>query len=189
MIDYSAIRPVIRAQVAAVSELPLDAIRWRDQARPYASSDQLVLLKVKSPTTTGVDWFSYDVVEGALETTQKGIRVVVLNVRCESYRQDDSSFAMATLSLIRGRLRRASVQEAFNAVGLALASFEPTIDLDLEVNDRQYSLAEFDVRLNYAVNDVDLGDTGGYIERVDYTGTIDNAGEDITVMGTVDATE
>jgi len=177
-VDWVAIRPALVDLFCDLSGLKT---YWRDQSRPLADpkAQAVCLLHVRQTQSHGIDDVrsSYDAAGDPTGTgitfSIAGLRKVILDVRVESYRQDDDRFAYNGMSRIRTGLSFPSAKAALRAVGLSVKWAGEAIDFPvsslterLDFDDRITSVAQLDLELN-AISCVDDPIKTTWIETVE----------------------
>jgi len=183
-VDWATIRPALEDLFCSLSGLKT---YWRDKPRPLVDPKQqaICLLHVRQTQSHGIDDIrsSYDPAGDPTGTgitfTVAGLRKVILDVRVESYRQDDDRFAYNGICAIRSGLSFPSAKAALRAVDLSVKWAGDAIDFPvsslterLDFDDRVTSVAQLDLELN-AISCVEDPVKTTWIETVeDPAGTI-----------------
>jgi hypothetical protein len=139
---------------------------WKEQERPYAP-DGIILLRVIGDLSLGTDNYRMDIDTSLLtssppteiQPTSNGNAVVTLQVQVETFDQHASGRARTFLRKIRQRLRLPSSIAHLKTIETSLAEILTVPVVDKLEDNRQYSLATMDVRLNtiQVENDVPFG--------------------------------
>lgn len=160
---------------------------WADRERPIVDSDAIVLISVTTDETLGTGERRYGVVEGDpaipepnLTVCETQDSVATLLVQVDSWDNDAKARARAICKRIRSRIRRASSELSLDQIATSLASIGPIIAVGRIEDNRQYSRASFEMRLNVAVSDVD--EPIHSIETVEVSGTIKDVAGDVKGM-------
>lgn len=130
-------------------------VLWKEQARPYLP-DGVILLKAIADVSQGVDEYriTLDASKAAsappeeCEPLSCGMAAVTLQVQVETFDQDASGRARTMLRRLRQRLRWPSSLEALRTIETSLIDVLVMPVIDKLQDNRQYSLATMDVRLN-----------------------------------------
>jgi hypothetical protein len=177
-VDWETIRPALVELFQNISGL---RTAWRDKRRELADPklQAVCLLHVRQTQELGVDDIRHtydaagDATATSIEFSVAGLRKVFLDVRVESYRQDDDKFAYNAMGRIRTGLSFPSSKAALRAVELSVKKAGNAIDFPtssltegLEFDDRVTSVAQLDLELN-AISCVDDPTKTTWIETVD----------------------
>jgi hypothetical protein len=171
-VNLTVIRPLLKDQVATLVELPTV---WEDEPRPF-NPGAICILTFTTMGSQGWDECrtQQDLNQSrGLEMQDQwcGNRFFTLTVRVEALDQTDADFAYNHLSTVRDRFWFRGVAAAFRAQNLAITELETTVDLTAPQDDRNRSIAAFDVK--FAARTSTLDPTRyPYIDPPPVTGTL-----------------
>lgn len=178
--NLDTIEPMLQGLVQSLSHLN-PSLRlyafWKDQPREMVDPDTkgIILLSIPSTTERGVD----DRVQNQdleqpngeeLEDQYKGVRLMTLTIRVESYDQSSGFTARAYSERIRNGLKWSSSRATLRDQNVSLGLIMNPVDLSETRDDHEVSITAVDVILNVAVNHADP-QRYGFIERVEITDT------------------
>lgn len=186
MIDFTSIKAEIKAFMPALSGLPADQIRWRDE--PEGSTfvgDPCIFMRLQSTTRTGIEEeFREDNTTGDQTVTLVGQRQFTWSIRAESDEQNIASnrSAQAVADRVAIRLMRASNIYARTAFGIVKRY--PTQWVNYKASGRQVSCYMLDILC--VTNDTDIDTTrgaGGWIESARVYGDVDGVRQVDEIIG------
>lgn len=166
---------------------------WKDDPRPDLA-DGVILLKVLADLSQGVD--EYRVAHDSslnsssppkeCQPTSCGSALVTLQVQVETFSQDANDQARTFQRKIRQRLRWPSSREALATIETSLVDILTIPVVDKLEDNRHYSLATMDVRLNTI--QVENDKAFGRIDTIEITPTITDDGGNVvpTALFTID---
>lgn len=180
---WETIRPALLSLVGSLTGLQTI---WSDQPQPFVSPTTRAIIRLSHGRmiTQGRDEIRWDYdaarpMNEEIRDTITGLRTFALTIRCESFEQTDAHVAAEYLEQIRNRLHRRTSTASLNAVGCAVISFSPVVDLPIAVDGRAASVASLDVMLRFAMAEDDPA-RYGYIATVDATGVFDDVDHPMT---------
>ena len=159
-IAWSTVRPAFKSLFCDLSGI--QAV-WQNQRRPHVhqKNQAIVTLRIRSDEELGSPETRYrdlgaTAPDPTLEEQVVTQHKVSLEVRVESFRQDDDCFAMGTLGRIRTKLRQTSSTDRLRSVGAAIIETGPAIDLPtIKKDQRLMSVATMELMLHIATCTVD----------------------------------
>jgi hypothetical protein len=175
-VNWIALQEAVRQSVANAMGLPdveinpgfpVRRVQWANQntASTFLSGP-LAFLTLKSVRGQGVDEARQEYDSGTDQnvTTQSGIRLFTVSVSIQNDSQRPGEETVGALaSLLRTRLRRASVLGGLQAAGIATIQILPTVNADYRDSDGRWSSSSVtDLSLSAAENDLDTTDAGDY---------------------------
>lgn len=176
--NLDTIEPMLTGLIGALSH-PNPLLRlyafWEDQPREMVDPDTkgIILLQITSTTERGTD----DRIQDQdleqpngeeLADVYRGVRLMTLTIKVESYDQSSGFTARAYSERIRNALKWSSSRATLRGQNLSLAQIMNPVDLSLTRDDHQVSITAVDVILNVAVNHQDP-ERYGFIEHVRVT--------------------
>jgi hypothetical protein len=174
VIDWVAMKPIIKSQIGKIANLPPAQVRWSDESEGSAwVADPSVYLRVKDVVGIGNDEALYsasgiNIPSDQQQVTMRGIRNFTLQVRAESFTQDvtDPGFAGTVAEKIRIRLKRPSTQQVITG-HFGIVRWLATNWLDYKSESRQISAYVIDILCVTAdIDKDDSEDSGDWIGRV-----------------------
>ena len=175
MIPWVTVKPALRSLFSDLGG-NIQTV-WNDKQRPYIDSkgQEILLLRVRSVASKGVDDRRYtdlglSIPLHTLEETANGHRLTSLDVRVESFRQDDDRFAFNAVEAIRTKLRFGSSRVLLKAQNIAIVRMGQTLDLSGIVKDsRATSVAVLELMFNIGITTADSDEAHhvSNIEEVD----------------------
>jgi hypothetical protein len=176
MIDWGTASPAL---VKLFTRLAFDVTpvrfeaQWQARTQKYTNSEAKtdLILMVRSIQDIGEDETEQVTVQNDVRQAQSGNRRVILEVRVESYKANDTHWCWATIERIRTRLRRPSSHQALEAINWALVDTGPSVALPMNVRGAEWSAATMDVTFGTRFLDVDMS-AFDWIERIELTSHI-----------------
>lgn len=170
-------KTVLMGYIQPLTGLLATSVVWEKDPEPFISpvDNAIVKLNLLSYSSRGIDDVTRTFTSGMspfLTTVQQGLRSVNLQIKVEVYNK--SSEAVEVLETIRTALKNLNNIYALNALGLALFSIGPTIDLPTHYDNRVVSVASMTIS---------LGATSTYTETPSVDGWMDTVNTDDTVPG------
>lgn len=167
MADWSAIRTVLHTWVEARTGLKAF---WRERARSVPWTTGYVLLSIGGRSSVGNDDIDVEYDSTAprgseIRTYQTGQRRFTLSVQVRTHRQSDDVDALHYTSLLRDSTSLPTVAAAFHAAGISFSRVASELDLSEQLDGRELSIAQIDLRFNAAAQVEDTAT--GYIEKLD----------------------
>lgn len=154
---------------------------WTDTPEPFVGPRNgfpgaLAELAIGTYLSRGVDDIrtEYDPVKDSNVQSINGNRQFTLSIRVKSYDLGNTAFDI--LERVRTRLRGQNAKWAFGDAGLGLVDIVSIVPIPNSVDDnREVSMANMDVRFNFAVSVEDDDATGNgtnYIQTVNSSGQL-----------------
>lgn len=173
--DWSAIKGAI---VQAVKDATgLTDVIWQGEPAGWRAATHIDLV-LRSPVAIGIDEYVHEFDGVGLEFTAAGQRRFTVSVRIESDSQTPGEESPGHYSSrLRTRLRRPAILADLREEDVALSRIESTQEVEYtSPDDRQVSLAQTDLILLAAENDIDSSaSTDEWIETVELSSdTIEN---------------
>lgn len=146
----------------------------REFVRPIAATEvagtvtgACAYLKVIAARARGVDEIRYTE-NGSdpllVDPEVTGNRELTISCMVESYKDSPDRHAVYLCERARTRLRMPTVELAFQVAGIGVIEATPTVDLAYTADDRIYSRASFDLRVNVNASETDdAADTIGTV--------------------------
>lgn len=180
MLAWTDITPALKSlfgDLAFAGVVPPAGAQWHDQKRQFThqgTQTDLLLQVTNVRQPVGEDARTFETVGSGgaeeLHEVLSGDRIVTLNVRVESMRQDHERWAWDTIERIRTRLGRLSSHDRLRAVNVAILRTLAATGLPAPRDGRVMSVATMDVLLGIGFRDVDTSGALSWIERVELTG-------------------
>lgn len=183
MASYAVWQAAIRSWAEVSTGRP---VLWENEKRPHSPKFTafVILSGPHSVDQAGEDWVAYDT-DGA--PTVEARRELVYHLRVVSRSQAPDDKAGRYAELARKGLSLPAIRRALSAAGLAPAVAGSIRLMDAPFDDREESIASFEVRFNAVESDAPATapDAEGVIEHVALTSDLDPAGTPPNVAGDV----
>ncbi len=181
--NWPAIRDTLAAVIAATTSLPLDAITWAGEI-PASSAVITTRAVLSTPTVAGIGIDEVrSSVNGLNDVTVNlcGQRRFTWSIQIES--QEDTQLAYVLIDNVRTRIRRQSIRDMLNVVGVAIGTELGATQRNVVQNGRQVTWAVMDMNMLAVENDLDttLG-AGQWIGEALIAGTVGDANPDGTAQ-------
>lgn len=110
--------------------------------------------------------FDYDAPSDKLVPMLSGLRTLTLSVTCRTYGMASQVSAASILENLRTRIQRQRVQDEFRASNISIIDMHDITDFQVQNSTTAGEMATLDLKLGWAVNDVDDDDAGEYFDEV-----------------------
>lgn len=178
MIDWSVANPAL---VALFTRLAFDKApdKFRAQvdgrAQRYTDTESKtdLVLKLRHISPIGVDETEKVEVGSGLHYAQSGNRRVIIEVRVETYKNNDANWAWTTIERLRTRIQRPSSHQALADINFAFVEAGPSVGFPQTVNGAEWSVAAMDITFGTRFIDVETIPFG-WFERIAITSHIED---------------
>ena len=170
MIDWEAFRPALVSWLVAGTGLDSKLIFFENDQRGFSGKKFLVVKVNRVGNTPG---FTDEVSQGLNLDTEnydqivRGVRTIIVTVECWTISQAATGIADNVLEKLRTLSRVDRVKEPLDNARVALSSLGDSIQSDVEVDKRLWSVWSMECDFNYSFEYTDETETNaGIIEAV-----------------------
>lgn len=184
MIEWAAVRPALVELIGGLAWDDSVEPQWEHKAQVHESPtlQQSVFMRVASVVPEGADLEDYVEDEDdstVLHESTSGHRLITLEIKCDSFVNQDGNWSFQTAERIRTRLSRAASHQTLLALNLCLVETHGAVDGSYETPDGdgnaiRRNMAVFDAVLRCTFDDVSP-DPADYWDKVLITSDIKHA--------------
>jgi hypothetical protein len=166
-------KSALRTLFAALAGVPVSNVLWAGEPVPFVAPKAgqvqgLLTLNLITSKSVGWDDMRKSVNGSSLDTSQEGNRIHSISCRFDAYGSEES---FDLLERLRSRLQWDSTRATLRASRLSVVDYTTITTLNGSVDNRELSIAQFDVRLLQTISDNPTQAGDNWIEHASGTGT------------------